>query len=83
MTQAAGACVGREFLDRVLVANFGGRCQQFLGVAKFVANSSTYCTYESCPTHHSLSFQQVRLCQQVGQAMGLHGELGRRGVRNV
>ena len=32
------------------VANFGGRCQLIVGVAKFVANSSTYCTYESCPT---------------------------------
>jgi hypothetical protein len=38
-----------------LVANFGGRCQQFVGVAKFIANSSTYCTYESCPTHYSVS----------------------------
>ena len=41
------------------VANFGGRCQLIVGVAKFVANSSTYCTYESCPTHciHVLQLQ--------------------------
>jgi hypothetical protein len=33
--------------------------------------------------HLFIELEQVRLCQEVGQAMGLHGELGRRGVRNV
>jgi hypothetical protein len=66
----AGACVGREFSDKVLVANFGGRCQQFLGVAKFVANSSTYCTYESCPTHCSFKLVIVAITSNssVGKA---------------
>ena len=35
------------------------------------------------PNRKIIQFLQVRLCQEVGQAMGLHGELGRRGVRNV